>query len=213
MKNLFFKELRLAAHPTLFVFNALGVLVIVPNYPYGVIFLFGCLAAFISFQYGRETNDVYFSALLPVTRREIVQSKLLLCVLAECVQLLLSLPLAFVRPLLFPQGNAAGIEANVAFYGFALFAYAAYNLIFFAEFYKTAYKAGISFVKAFIPVAVVILAMETLAHVPALAWLDGLAGRDLLLQTPILAVGALAYLLCNVFALKIAAERFGRVDV
>ena len=213
MKNLLFKELRLAAHPTLFVFTALGVLVIVPNYPYGAIFLFGCLATFISFQYGRETNDVYFSAMLPVTRRDIVKSKLLLCVLAECAQLLLSLPLAFVRPLIFPQGNVVGIEANAAFYGFALFAYAVYNLIFFTEFYKSAYKAGASFVKAFISVAVVILAMETLVHIPALAWLDGLAGRDLLLQTPILAVGALAYVLCNFLALKIAAQRFELVNI
>ena len=38
MKNFLFKELRLAAHPTLFIFTALGVLVLVPDYPYGAIF-------------------------------------------------------------------------------------------------------------------------------------------------------------------------------
>ena len=36
MFNLLYKELRLAAHPNLFIFTALGVLkVIVPAYPYG----------------------------------------------------------------------------------------------------------------------------------------------------------------------------------
>ena len=40
MYNLLYKELRLAAHPNLFVFTLLGALVIVPAYPYGMVFLF-----------------------------------------------------------------------------------------------------------------------------------------------------------------------------
>lgn len=213
MKNFLFKELRLAAHPSLFIFTALGVLVLVPDYPYGAIFLFGSLATYITFQYGRETNDIYYSSLLPTDRRDIVKSKLLLSIFAECAQLLISLPFAFVRPLLFPGGNVVGIEANVAFYGFALFSYAIYNLIFFSEFYKTAYKAGISFIKAFIPEAIVIGVMETFAHMPSLAWIDGMAGDDLLLQLPILAGGIVAYCVCNIAALKTAVKRFASVDI
>ena len=38
MFNLLYKELKLAAHPNLYIFTALGVLVIVPAYPYGMVF-------------------------------------------------------------------------------------------------------------------------------------------------------------------------------
>jgi len=68
MFDLLYKELRLAAHPNLYMFTLLGVLVIVPAYPYGVVFLFGCLAPFITYMYGRETNDIFYTALLPVKK-------------------------------------------------------------------------------------------------------------------------------------------------
>ena len=49
MTNLLYKELRLAAHPTLYIFSLMGILVLVPNYPYTVVVLFGCLASYITF--------------------------------------------------------------------------------------------------------------------------------------------------------------------
>lgn len=39
--RLLYKELTLAAHPTSIVFAFLGCLVIVPAYPYTVIFMYG----------------------------------------------------------------------------------------------------------------------------------------------------------------------------
>ena len=54
--KLLYKELALAAHPTSIVFAFLGCLVIVPAYPYTVIFMFGCLAPYLTFQYARENQ-------------------------------------------------------------------------------------------------------------------------------------------------------------
>src|SRR5690554_2343080 len=123
MYNLLIKELRLAAHPNLFIFTLLGALVIVPAYPYGMVFIFGCLAPYITMTYGRETNDIYYSALLPVKKRDVVKAKCLLFAVAQLAQVLISLPFAFWRVGLLPNGNPAGIEANVAYYGFGLIIY------------------------------------------------------------------------------------------
>ena len=65
MMTLLYKEMRLAAHPTSIVFAFLGCLVLVPSYPYSVIFMFGCLAPYITFLNARETNDVWYTAVLP----------------------------------------------------------------------------------------------------------------------------------------------------
>ena len=70
MKTLLYKELRLTAHPTSVVFAFLGCLVLVPAYPYSVIFLFGCLAPYITLVNARETNDLWYTATLPMTKRE-----------------------------------------------------------------------------------------------------------------------------------------------
>ncbi|MDR0928482.1 MAG: ABC-2 transporter permease [Oscillospiraceae bacterium] len=211
--NLLYKELRLAAHPNLFVFALLGVLVIVPAYPYGMVFIFGCLAPYITFTYGRETNDIYYTALLPVKKRDIVKGKFMLVALAQAASLLVSLPFAFLRVMLLPGGNPAGIEANVAFYGFGLMVYALFNMIFMTAFFKTAYKAGRAFLLAMMPITLLVIAMEVLAHIPALAWMDSVAAGDLLLQLPILLVGLVAYGVGTAAAYRVSAKRFERVDL
>lgn len=213
MFNLLYKELRLAAHPNLFVFTALGALVIVPAYPYGMVFLFGCLAPYITFMYGRETNDIYYTALLPVKKRDTVKAKCLLLVLAQVTQLLISLPFAFLRVHVLPNGNPAGIEANVAFYGFGFMIYAIFNMIFLPQFFKTAFKVGKAFLLAIIPATLAVIAMEVLVHFPMFAWLDSVAPSDMLRQLPILIIGVVVYVAGILFSYRLSASRFERVDL
>ena len=67
MMTLLYKEMRLVAHPTSIVFAFLGCLVLVPSYPYSVIFMFGCLAPYITFLNSRETNDAWYTAAVSYT--------------------------------------------------------------------------------------------------------------------------------------------------
>ena len=95
MTTLLYKEIRLAAHPTSIVFAFLGCLVLVPAYPYSVIFMFGCLAPYLTFVNARETNDAWYTSILPLTKRESVLGKCLLIVSIQIFQLLFSIPFAF----------------------------------------------------------------------------------------------------------------------
>mgnify|MGYP000881307815 FL=1 len=211
--NLLYKELRLAAHPNFYVFTLLGVLVIVPAYAYGMVFLFGCLAPYLTFMYGRETNDLYYTALLPVQKRDTVKAKCLLIVLAQMAQLLISLPFAVLRVHVLPNGNPAGIEANVAYYGFGLMIYALFNVVFLTQFFKTAYKVDMAFLLAIIPAAIAVTAMEVFVHFPGFQWLDSTAPDMMLRQLPILVVGIIAYTLGMLGAYSVSAARFERVDL
>jgi len=213
MFNLLIKELRLAAHPNLYIFTLLGVLVIVPAYPYGMVFLFGCLGPYITFMYGRETQDIYYTALLPVRKSDVVKAKILLVVLAQMTQMAISLPFAFLRVGVMPQGNPAGIEANVAYYGFGLIIYAVFNWIFLTTFFKTAYKVGNAFLAAIIPATLLVLAMEVIVHFPGFTWLDSLEPVDLLRQLPILLFGIIVYIVAMYSAYKISVKRFEAVDL
>ncbi|NLL43454.1 MAG: ABC-2 transporter permease [Firmicutes bacterium] len=213
MYNLLYKELRLAAHPNLFVFTLLGALVLVPAYPYGMVFLFGCLGPFITFTYGREINDIYYTSLLPVKKRDIVKSKIALVVVSQMAQLLISLPFALLRLRVLPAGNPAGIEANVAYYGFGLMIYTMFNLIFLTHFFKSGYRVGWSFLFAMIPATLGVLCMETAVHFPQFAWLDSVEKAMMFKQLPILLVGGVVYILGIAVAYRVSAKRFEMVDL
>lgn len=211
--TLLYKEMRLAAHPTSIVFAFLGCLVLVPSYPYSVVFMFGCLAPYITFLNARETNDLWYTAVLPMTKRESVLGKCLLVVSFQLFQLLFSVPFAILRDAMNMANNPVGLDATVAWYGFGLFLYAVFDLLFLTAFYKSGYKAGKAFILAAIPMVILMAAIEAAAHIPALVWMDSRQPKHLRMQLPILLVGMVSYGALVPFAYRISARRFEKVDL
>lgn len=213
MMRILYKEIRLAAHPTSVVFSFLGCLVLVPAYPYSVIFMFGCLAPYITFLNARETNDAWYTAILPVTKRESVLGKCLLIVSIQLFQLLFSVPFAFFRKVLKIANNPVGLDATIAWYGFGLIIYAVFDLLFFPAFYKNGYKAGKAFLLASIPMAVLMIGVEAAAHVPALTWLDSIQREHLRMQLPVLLAGIFCYTVFLSVAYRTSVKYFDNVDL
>ena len=213
MTTLLYKEIRLAAHPTSIVFIFLGCLVLVPAYPYSVIFMFGCLAPYITFLNARETNDAWYTAILPVTKRESVLGKCLLIASFQLFQLLFSIPFAFLRSALNIENNPVGLDATLAWYGLGLAVYAVFDFVFISSFYKSGYKAGKAFLLASIPMVLLILMVEAMPHIPALTWLDSYQPKHLLMQLPILAVAIICYAALLLFTYRISVKRFDKVDL
>ena len=211
--TLLYKEMRLAAHPTSIVFAFLGCLVLVPSYPYSVIFMFGCLAPYITFLNARETNDIWYTAVLPVTKRESVLGKCLLTASFQLFQLLFSVPFTLLRNTMNIANNPVGLDATVAWYGFGFILYAVFDLVFLTAFYINGYKVGKSFVLAAIPMVLLMVAIEAAAHIPALAWMDSCQPKRLLTQLPILIVGIVCYGIFMLFAYRISAKHFEKVDL
>ena len=59
MKNLLLKEWRLALHPAALLFLCLSSMLLIPSYPYFVIFFYTCLGLFFICLSGRENKDIY----------------------------------------------------------------------------------------------------------------------------------------------------------
>lgn len=213
MTTLLRKEIRLVAHPTSIVFAFLGCLVLVPSYPYSVIFMFGCLAPYITFLSARETNDAWYTAVLPVTKRESVLGKCLLVVFFQLFQLLFSVPFALLRNFLNIANNPVGLDATVAWYGFGFIVYAVFDFIFLTTSYKSGYKVGKSFVFAAIFMVLLMVSVEATAHIPALVWMDSCQPENLLMQLPILVVGIICYGVLIPLAYRISARHYENVDL
>lgn len=142
-----------------------------------------------------------------------MKAKFLLIILAQITQILISLPFAFWRVHLLPEGNPAGIEANVAYYGFGFIIYAIFNFIFLTYFFKSAHKVGNAFLLGIIPATMAVLVMEGIVHFPIFSWLDSVARADLVRQLPILFIGILVYVVTMLGAYKISVRRFEAVDL
>ena len=73
MKALLFKEIRLALHPTTYLFMVIGAMLMIPSYPYYVAFVYTCLGIFFIFLSARENKDIIFTASLPVRKSDVVK--------------------------------------------------------------------------------------------------------------------------------------------
>jgi len=84
MGNLVRKELKLSANVLSYYFIAFGLMTFIPGYPILVGVFLSCLGIFQSFQSYRESRDIYYSILLPVTKKDIVKAKFISFVRLKC---------------------------------------------------------------------------------------------------------------------------------
>ena len=89
MSNILRKEMKLSASPLAFIFILFGAMFMVPGYPILCGAFFVTLGLFQSFQFAREANDIVFSALLPISKKEVVSGKFIFVCMIECFSLIL----------------------------------------------------------------------------------------------------------------------------
>lgn len=173
MKTLLYKQLRLVCQPMTLVFCLFGVMLLIPAYPYTVMWFYVMLGLFFSFLNGREQKDVYYSALLPIRKPDTVKANCLFVGLIELLALVIAVPFALLRAKLGIGDNPVGLNANVTLFACGLMLFAVFNAVFLLSFYRTAYKVGVSFVKTCIVMAVAAFIMEAVVHFPALSRFNG----------------------------------------
>ncbi|MCQ2385510.1 MAG: ABC-2 transporter permease [Clostridia bacterium] len=209
-KALLIKQVKLSAHPMSFLFPFFGLMMFIPNYPYSVSFFYVTLGIFFTYQNMREQRDFYFSALLPVKKKDTVTSGMLFCYAMELFSLIFAIPVAVISFRINPNGNAAGIDANAAIFGMGCILYALFNAVFFPAFYRNGYKVGTAFIKGSIAVFFAVAADVILPHIPGLASLDGGYSSA---QGVMLTAGLIFYLFASVWSLKRSRTLYEKVDL
>ena len=97
MKLLMKKEWKLVVTPVPLLFLLLSALVLVPSYPYYVTFFYNALGIFLMLQAARENRDVYYMALLPVTKRDVVRARFSTVVTLQLLQIAACIPFMLLR--------------------------------------------------------------------------------------------------------------------
>lgn len=215
MKNLLYKELRLSLHPASVMFLGLSAMMLIPNYPLFVTFFYTSLGVFFICLTGRENKDIDYTMALPVRKRNIVGARILLVVLLEAAQLLLAVPFAVLRSVLILESNAVGMNANAAFFGFALLMLGLFNFFFFTKYYNDTSKVGQSFLCGCIAFTVCMLIVETCAHIVPFVQIElNHPGEQYLVpKLVVLLAGAAAFVLLTLLAYRRSAKTFEALDL
>mgnify|MGYP000012417119 FL=1 len=215
MKLLMKKEWKLVVTPVPLLFLLLSALVLVPSYPYYVTFFYNALGIFLMLQAARENRDVYYMALLPLTKRDLVRARFSTIVTLQLLQALVCVPFMLLRRGYAEINNPVGIEANLAFLGFGFMLMGLFDLVFLPMHYKNGYDLGKPFVISSIVLFFAIVLLEALDHiVPYMKTVcESYASADLVRQLPVLLGGMAVYALEVWLAYRKSAAWFEKVDL
>ena len=214
MKALLYKQFRLVCHPMTLIFCLFGIMVLIPNYPYTVIFFYVMLGLFFTFLNIREQKDIYYSALLPVPKRDTVKAGCVFVVIIQVLSLVVLIPCSLLAAHLQPgKDNLVGLDPNAALLTAGFLLYAVFNAVFLPSFYANGYKVGIAFLKAIIPTTLVMMVLEALPHFPALTWLDDMDAATQVRLLPYFVAAVLLYGIGTVLTFRRAAAQYEKVDL
>lgn len=217
MNNLFIKEIKLSSSILSYLFIVFGFMFLLPGYPILCSAFFVTLGIFQSFQSTREANDIIFSCLLPLSKKEIVKGKIMFVTFIEIcafIMMVIStiLRMTLLKDALVYKENAL-MNANFFALGASLVIFSIFNLIFVAGFFKTGYKFAKSFLIYIIVTIILIAGFESLHYIPGLESINSFGFDNLSIQLISLFIGIVLFLIITILSYKLAKNRFNKVDL
>ena len=217
MRNIMLKEMKLSASPLSYFFILFSLMFFLPGYPVLCGAFFTTLGIYQGFLYAREANDIEFSVLLPVSKRDVVKGKYLFVCFIESCSLALMLAVILIRMTVLSDSAVyranALMNANLFSAGCALVAFGLFNVIFLGGFFRTAYNMGKPFIIYIIAVFLVITLFEALHHIPGLEALNAFGFEHIGLQLVLLIAGFTAFAVMTLLSFRSACARFERIDL
>ena len=147
MKALLYKELKLAMHPICYIFIALfPLMILIPKYPkaIGFIYILSCYPIlFLGANKGQQSNDLLYSTLLPVRKKDIVLARIFTVLFMQFAFIAIMsclYPLAVFITSLVPGSSedfiSIDLNGYVSMLAIAIVGYTIADLIFFPIYYK-----------------------------------------------------------------------------
>lgn len=217
MRNVMLKELKLCASPITYIFIIFGVMFFLPGYPVLCGAFFVTLGIYKGFEFAREANDIEFSVLLPVSKKDIVLGKYLFVSFIEMCSLAVMLISALIRMTLLSGASVYRenfmMNANLFALAGALLIFGMFNVIFLGGFFKTAYNMGKPFLIYMAAAFLAVGALEALHHVPGLKALNAFGFDDFGIQLLLFLTGIVIFLAMTFLSYKASCASFEKIDL
>ena len=143
MRNLLYKELKIGINKFFFIFPVLlGLLMFIPHWIFTLVFMyFFWISASQVYSAYIVKRDQNFNTMLPVSRKEIVQSKIYATLILEGVHLATGFFFGIIHNMIYGQWNLF-FDINIAFFGLMVLLFAIFNVVFFPLYFRTGYYFG-----------------------------------------------------------------------
>lgn len=228
MKPLLYKEFKLAMHPICYVFVFLfPLMLLIPSYPIaiGFIYVLTCYPIlFLGANKGQQSNDLLYSTLLPVRKKDIVLARIVTVAIMQFVFIMMLCALYPLARLIsenlsnVPSGKGSsipglGLDAFVSVIGIALIGYTIADLIYFPIYYKKGRSIVMSTLLMILGFILYIgIFTIALPFVPGMEWYkDGLSG-NIGIQFIVLGVSLILYVVIHYLIYRIASKLLEKVD-
>lgn len=209
------KEMLLTASPKSYFFIAFSLMALIPQYPILLGAFFVCLGIFGSFQAARESGDIFYTAMLPVAKKDVVKAKFIFTVTIQMISWILMAILSIIRMTILadvlPYSINSLMNANPAYLGWNLMIFAAFNTIFVGTYFKTAYKLGIPFLLFGAAATFIIVLGESFHFFPGMESLNSTHFQ--ISQLYVLAFGIVLYVAGTLGSLAVSIRRFEKIDL
>ncbi|MDQ0230909.1 ABC-2 transporter permease [Metabacillus malikii] len=217
MYNLVVKDIKLAVPPFFFLFPFLfGALMLIPGWIYFIVLLYFCWITIPNvFNQFKAQNDLMFTSVMPVTKRDMVKARVTVIVGFELLHIVIAAIFGSISMIIYPNLTYYFYPPNMGFWGLNLIMLAIFNLIFIPMYYKTAYKFGWALFNA-------VTAAMLFAGISQ--WLGiqnsvvngifyGTDAQQVTTQIFILIAGILIFAAFSIIAYRLAVKRFTRVEI
>ncbi|GAK41545.1 hypothetical protein TCA2_4036 [Paenibacillus sp. TCA20] len=216
MYNLVMKDVRLAVPPFFFLFPFLfGTLMFIPGWIYFIVPLYFCWITIPNvFNQFKAQNDLMFTSVMPVSKRDMVKARVTLVVGLELLHIMIAAIFGAISMNLYPDVTYYFFPPNMGFWGLNLVMLAIFNLIFIPMFYKTAYKFGWALLAA-VMAAMLFAGIAQMLGIQSLVVNDVFYGTDaqqVTLQAFILITGIVIFAALSVIAHRLGVKRFLQVE-
>jgi hypothetical protein len=217
MHNLLYKELRLGVNPFFYAMPFLtGALMLIPAWLYFLVPLYFCFITIPNMFAGyKAQNDLMFSSMMPVTKKDIVKAKVCVIVLLELLHIVVAMAYSLISVRLYPDLTYYFYEPSFGFWGLCFVMIAIFNLIFISMYYKTAYKYGAPAFASITAAVLFAVGAEWIGiqnqYVSDL--FNGEGTGHLAAHLLILVIGIAIFALLTIIAYHIAIKRFEKVEL
>lgn len=226
MKALIYKELKLAMHPICYIFIVLfPFMILIPSYPLGIgfIYVLTCYPIlFLGANKGQQSNDLLYSTLLPVRKKDIVMARILTVIF---MQIAFVLVMTALYPVARIINNAVaqsaekpseymipglGLDSYVLLLAIAIIGYAIADIIFFPIYYKHGKSIVMSTLFTILGFVVYIgIFTIGLPYIPGLGFLNNL---HIGIQFAILGLALLISFGLHAVVYHVSSKRLEKVD-
>ena len=226
MKALIYKEMRLSMHPLCYIFIVLfPLMILIPSYPLGIgfIYVLTCYPIlFLGANKGQQSNDLLYSTLLPVRKKDIVMARIITVIIMQVAFMLIMSALypaaRMINDAIIANSEnpkeyvipGLGLNSYVLVLAFAIIGYAIADIIFFPIYYKNGKSIVMSTLFTIIGFVVYIGVVTIgLPYIPGLEILNNL---HIGIQFAILAGAIVLSFLLHIFVYRISSKRLEMVD-